>query len=84
MLVICPDDPQLRVVLDQAIALGGICVELVEEPVASRLIALLKDVIARSENESEPGILTWKTGLDDKAQLQYKQALRELREMIEP
>jgi hypothetical protein len=84
MLVLCQDDAQLKAALDQAIALTGISVDLLEEPVASRFIEVLKEVISATLVESCSRHLTWKTGLDEKAQSLYKEAIQELSEMIRP
>jgi hypothetical protein len=83
MRAICPDDPELIAALEQAIGLGGISFDLLDQQVAARLTAILKDVIAQTLSGSSLSKLTWHVGLDAQAQSQYKAALEELREMVD-
>jgi hypothetical protein len=78
MLVVSPDEPRIREILDTAIALNGLNFDLVEEPTASRLKAILAEVIAATIQESESLGLKWKEGLDENRQAQYKEAVEEL------
>lgn len=83
MRVACPDDPNLQGTLDQAIALGGISFDLLEIPVATGLVQVLKDVIRRIASRSDSSGLTWDAGLDDQSQSEYLESIRELGEMVE-
>jgi hypothetical protein len=82
MLLVCPDD--LKAVLEQSLVLDGVAFDLLEESAASRLMGVLRDVVARTLNESKGSVLTWKLGLNEHAQSQYKEAIRELKEMMGP
>ena len=81
-LVACPNDPELKMVLEEAVALGGISFDLLEVAVAVRLIEVLKDTIFRSVMQPEANNFMWKTGLDDLSQTDYVESLQELGEML--
>lgn len=82
MLIAAPDDPRTRSVLNEAIAVNHLCLELIEEPTATHLKKILEEVIAATLQESEGLGLKWKEGLDENCQAQYKEALLELKAMI--
>jgi hypothetical protein len=84
MLVLCPEDAQLTAVLHAALeSTGGICVDLLEKAIADRFVEVLKDVISATLDESRPNRLRWTTGLDENSQSQYKEAIKELGEMLQ-
>jgi hypothetical protein len=82
MLILSPDEPRIREVLDTAIALNGLNYDLVEEPTATRLKKTLEEVILATLQESESLGLKWKEGLDENLQAQYKEALQELADLM--
>jgi hypothetical protein len=58
-------------------------VDLLEKCVADRFVEVLKDVISATLDESRPNRLRWNTGLDENSQSQYKEAIKELGEMLQ-
>jgi hypothetical protein len=82
MLIVSPNDPRIREVLDTAIALNGLNFDLVGEPTASKLKSILIEVIAATLQETEVLGLKWKEGLNENFQAQYKEALQELSGII--
>jgi hypothetical protein len=82
MLILSPNEPRIREVLDTAIALNGLNIDFVEQPTATRLEKILQEVIAATIQESENLGLKWKEGLNENFQAQYKQAVQELSGMI--
>ena len=82
MLIVSPNEPRIREVLDTAIALNGLNFNFVEEPTATHLKKILESVIAATLQDSASLGLKWKEGLDDIRQAQYKEALQELSQMI--
>lgn len=84
VLVLCPEDAQLTAILHAALeSTGGICVDLLEKSVANRLLEVLQNVISATLDESRPNRLRWKIGLDEDSQSQYKEAIKELGEMLQ-
>ena len=84
MLIAAPDDPRTRSMLNEAVAVNHLGLELIEVPMATHLKKLLEEVIAATLQESESLGLKWKEGLDENRQAQYKEVLQELGGMIEP
>jgi hypothetical protein len=82
MLIVSPDEREIKDVLHEAIDVNSLNFDFVEEPTASRVKKILEDVIADTIQESERLGLKWKEGLDQSRQEQYKQALEELRDLM--
>jgi hypothetical protein len=82
MLLAAPDDEHIRSVVNQAIGVNHLGLELIEEPTATQLKILLDQVIAATLQESEGLGLKWKEGLDENHQAQYKEALQELADLM--
>ncbi len=82
MLIVSPNEPRIREVLNEAIAVNHLGFESIEEPTTAHLKKILEEVIAATLQESQSLGLKWKEGLDENHQAQYKEALQELSGII--
>jgi hypothetical protein len=82
MLIASPNEPVIRHALERAVAVNSLSFDFIEEPTSSRLKKVLEEVIAATLQDSESIGLKWKEGLDDYRQAQYKEALKELDDLL--
>lgn len=81
MKLVAPKDVEIQESLDHAVSTDWLFLNRLKPSVATRLLAVLRQVIRATLDDSDPR-LTWKNGMDEEGQMGYKEALQHLWEML--